>query len=241
MGVRSVFLLLPFALLTAVGVACTHTETKEVDDPAADDDDDDSTGDAGGPALADLQFRPATIYSGFDGTNSYKTPFAVYNADDDVEVKASPADAVTITKQALSNPDGDDGQYYFVDSKKAGDVTLTVTSKGRSATGTLKITAYTTKRYDAGKARYETDVDKAHPACSKCHGAGRVDHSPSALARVTDEKIGLIMSTGLSTGGFPIAVDKGTYPDGHKWTTGPGDEQDGLITYLRALPPSGFK
>ncbi len=92
MGFRSVWLL-PFVLIAGIGIACTHTETKEVDDPDADDDD---SADSGGPALADLQFRPATIYSGFDGTNSYKTPFAVYNADDDVEVKASPADAVTI-------------------------------------------------------------------------------------------------------------------------------------------------
>jgi hypothetical protein len=58
---------------------------------------------------------------------------------------------------------------------------------------------------------------------------------------VTDVKVGLIMSTGLSTGGFPINIDKTTYPDGHKWTDGPGAEQDGLITYLRALEPKGFK
>ena len=236
MALRPAWLAVSFALVAGVAVACTHTVSKEVDDPAGDDDDD-----AGSSGLAALQFRPAQMYSGVDGTHAFKVPFAIYNAGDDVEVTASPASAVKITPKALAAAEGDKGKYYFAETKAAGDVTLTVKSNGKTASGTLHIEQYAAARWSAGEQRYINAVDDAHPACSKCHGEGGIDHSPSALASVTDEKIGLIMSTGLSTGNFPISVDKTQYPDGHKWTSGPGPEQDGLITYLRALEPKGFK
>lgn len=244
MALRAERLFLPLVLVVSFAAACTHTETKEVDDPSADDDDDRDP-DAG-PALADLQFRPSQLYSGFDGTHAFKVPFAVYNHDDDVEVTADPPDAVTITPQKLAKPVGpngtDEGKYYFAETKASGDVTLTVTSKGRSASGTLHVTKYDAGRYATGEARYKTGVDATHPPCTDCHVNGQaIDHSPSALVSVTDEKVGLIMSTGLSTSNFPISVDKSKYPDGHKWTSGPGPEQDGLITFLRALEPKGFK
>jgi len=210
-----------------LSVACTHTVTKEVDD---DSD------------LADLDVRPSELYSGFDGAHSFTAPFAVYNASDDVEVTSSPSSAVKISSKTLAKPDGDEGKYFFAEVRAAGDVKLTVTSKGRTATAMLHVTDYDAARYATGKARYETGPDAAHPPCTKCHeGQDGIDHSPSALASVTDTQIGLILSTGLSTSNFPIAVDKSQYPNGHKWTTGPGAEQDGLITYLRALEPKGFK
>lgn len=218
-------------LLLGISVGCTHTVTKEV--PVGDDDD---------STIGELQFRPSELYSGFDGTHSFKVPFAVYNGADDVEVTASPKSTVTITAKTLAAPEGDKGKYFFAEVKAAGDVTLTVTSKSGTATAMLHITAYEASRYATGEARYKTGLDATHPPCTKCHeGQDGIDHSPSALASVTDQKIGLIMSTGLSTANFPIAVDKAEYPNGHKWTSGPGAEQDGLITYLRALEPKGFK
>lgn len=247
MAVRPIFFLLPLAAALGAPLACTHTETKEVDDPVAGDDDDDA-GSAPPPdsGLGILTFRPSELYSGFDGKNTFKVPFAVYDHGDDVAVTASPASAVTITPKTLTNPVGpngtDLGKYYFAEVKAAGDVTFTVKSKGRTATGILHVVTYDPARYAAGEARYKTGVDKAHPACTDCHVNGQaIDHSPSALASVTDEKVGLIMSTGLSANNFPIQVDRSLYPSGHKWTSGAGAEQDGLITYLRALEPKGFK
>jgi hypothetical protein len=247
MALRSVWLLLSLAVTVSVAAACTHEVTKEVDDPSADDDDDDDTtskppDDSG---LGVLTFRPSTMYSGFDGTHAFKVPFAVYDYDDDVKVTASPAGAVTLTEQTLANPTGpngtDKGKYYFAQTKAAGDVTLTVTSKGRTASGVLHVAQYDAASWSAGEARYTTasgppDND---PPCTQCHaGASGIDHSPAALATVKDEDVGRIITTGISTGGFPIKINGQA---GHKWQVKDDSEKLGLITYLRALEPKGFK
>jgi hypothetical protein len=247
MALRPLLLVLPFAaVVLVVNAACTHEVTKAVPDG---DDDDSARNDAGVPldsGLGVLEFKPPAMYSGFDGTHTFKAPFAIYGSGDDVKVTCSDSSAVDITPETLATPVGpngtDTGKYYFAVMKKAGDFTLTVKSGGTSQSGTLHVENYDPSRYATGEARYNTGPDAQHPPCTQCHGgASGIDHSPSALVSVTDVKVGLIMSTGLSTGGFPINIDKTTYPDGHKWTDGPGAEQDGLITYLRALEPKGFK
>ena len=67
------------------------------------------------------------------------------------------------------------------------------------------------------------------------HAAG-VDHSPASLASVSDEDVAVIISTGILNG-QPIMIPGGVK---HQWTTTP-TEMDGLVTFLRALPPKGFK
>jgi hypothetical protein len=60
-----------------------------------------------------------------------------------------------------------------------------------------------------------------------------VDHSPASLASIADEEVKVIISTGILNG-VPIPMVK------HQWTTTP-DEMDGLVTFLRALPPKGLQ
>lgn len=238
MTLRAAWLVLPLALLVGVVAACTH----EVTHTAPGDDDDDTDASKPSTAIGDLTFRPSEMYSGFDGTNTYQVPFAVYDYGDDVEVTASPASAVTFEPKTLLKPIGpngeDKGKYYFATTKAAGDVTLTVKSNGKTASGILHIAAYQPSAWTAGQKRYETAADADNPACATCHeGAQGIDHSPAALATVDDPGVSTVFTTGISPGGFQIKI---AGQPGHRWKV-TDDEKAGLIVYLRGLTPKGFK
>jgi hypothetical protein len=157
-------------------------------------------------------------------------------------VTASPAASVTLTEATLAKPVGpngtDTGKYYIATIKAAGDVTFTAKSNGKSASATLHVAKYDPATWTTGEARYTAGPNADNPPCTDCHVDGQaIDHSPAALATVKDSDVGLIITTGLSTGGFPIKINGKA---GHRWEV--TDEQKvGLITYLRALDPKGFK
>jgi len=233
--------------LSAV-VACSSTETTT---PGADTPDDGERTRDGSVAdsqpspeagLGELLFRPETLYTGVDGTHTFIAPVAVYDADGDLTVTASDPSAVTITPTKLKSPtnsDGvtDNGKYFLATAKKAGQVTLTATSKGRSVTASLTITDYAAGRYAAGEARYNKAGSGQDQPCTNCHaGAQGIDHSPAAMASATDQDIGVIVTTGIKPPAKPITG----VPGGHKWNV-TAEEKDGLITYLRALQPRGFE
>lgn len=188
-------------------------------------------------ATPDLQIRPSLSYTGSDGAHSFRVPVAVYGAGADLRLVASEPSFVAIEPASLVNPTGDDGRYFLVSAQKAGAVTLTAESAGEKVTTQLTIAAYAPSRYAAGESRYKIGfAPKSEPACTTCHaGAQGIDHSPAALASISDEEISVIISTGIMNG-VPITLSSGK----HQWTTTP-DEMDGLVTYLRALPPKGFK
>lgn len=193
--------------------------------------------------LGELRFQPEITYSGFDGTHTFLVPIAVYDSADDLEVAAADPSAVTITPKKLSNPvnqDGivDNGKYYFVTVKKAGTLTLTARSGGKTAQATINVADYAPSRWAAGETRYENDGSNGEPACSNCHVNGQaIDHSPASMAGASDAKLATVITTGISTVGFPI---QGEPNKQHRWdvTT---EELDGLVTYLRGLEPRGFQ
>ena len=225
--------------------ACSSTETKFVDEP----DEETNVRDAGfdsrpspDSGLGILTFMPEKSYSGFDGTHEFIVPVAVYDSGDDLRVTASDPSAAEITPKQLANPvrpDGtsDNGKYFFVKVKKAGTVTLTASSNGKTAESVITVAEYSTARWAAGETRYNNGSG-GEPACTECHVNGQaIDHSPAALATATDEKIAVVITTGISTSGFPIKINN---EPGHKWTV-TDEERDGLVTYLRSLEPRGFK
>jgi hypothetical protein len=197
--------------------------------------------------LGQLLFRPNLVYSGVDGTHTFKVPLAVYDSDTDLVVTPSDPSALTLAKTTLKNPvspDGvtDNGKYFMITALKAGTYMLTATSKGRSTTASVTISDYAANRWDDGSARYNNgDMSMtATRACANCHVNGlAIDHSPAALATATDQEIGIIITTGVKPGPsvIKIPMQPGTQ---HKWdVTGP--EKDGLVTYLRAIDPRGFQ
>lgn len=242
--------LLASSVLSAALVASACSSSDPVD-PGTEDEDGGGGGRNDGGAgdstpspesgLGELLFRPSTLYTGIDGTHTFIAPVAVYDADSDLTVTASDPSAVTIAPVKLKTPerDGivDNGKYYFITAKKAGNVTLTATSKGRTTTATLTITDYASTRWAAGKARYEKAGTDANRPCTDCHVNGdAIDHSPATMASATDQDISVIIKTGIKPSGSPITG----VPGGHKWTaTDP--EVDGLVTFLRAINPNGFQ
>lgn len=197
--------------------------------------------------LGELLFRPSKVYTGVDGTRTFKIPVAVYDSDPDLTVTVSDPSALTIAKTTLTNPvneDGvvDNGKYYMITALKAGAYTLTATSKGRSVTASVTIADYAAGRYAAGDARYHNNVNTETPdrACANCHQQGlAIDHSPAALATATDQEVGIIISTGVKPGPTVIKIP-GKPGLKHEWTAD-AQEKDGLITYLRSLNPRGFQ
>jgi hypothetical protein len=191
--------------------------------------------------LGELLFRPDTIYSGVDGTHTFKMPIAVYDGASDLTVTASDPSAVVIEKTKLANPtlpDGttDNGSYFMLTAKKAGTFTLTATSKGRSTTATVTVAQYASTRWQIGQTRY-MNGGAGEPPCADCHVNGQaIDHSPASMASVDDEALAAVITTGIKPNNTPVTGVSG----GHRWkvTT---DERDGLVTYLRALTPKGFQ
>jgi hypothetical protein len=194
-------------------------------------------------SLGILTIMPEESYSGFDGTHPFKVPVAIYDSANDLKVTASDPSAVDIVAVKLKNPirnDGtaDNGKYYMVTIKKAGSFTLTAATGGKNVKCKLEVANYEAGRWSAGEARYMAGPDGDNPPCKNCHVEGEaIDHSPAALSSVTDEKLQAVITTGISTGGFPIKINN---KPGHKWTTTP-TELAGLVTYLRGLDPRGFE
>ncbi|MBX3216785.1 MAG: hypothetical protein KF850_32420 [Labilithrix sp.] len=233
-----------FAATWAGVFACSTTETSYIEEDEPD------TFDAGfdtqpsaESGLGVLTFMPERSYSGYDGTHRFIVPVAVYDSADDLDVTVDDPAAAEIVAKKLTNPvrtDGttDNGKYFFVTVKKPGTITLTATSQGKSATSTITVASYEPSRWAAGETRYENG-GSGDPPCTDCHVNGSaIDHSPAALATADDEKIAVVITTGISTSGFPIKIDN--QAGGHQWTVTDA-ERDGLVTYLRSLEPKGFK
>ncbi len=186
-------------------------------------------------ATPELQIRPALTFTGVDGTHTFRVPVAVYGAGRDLKLVPSDPSLATLEPASLGNPDGDDGTYFIITARKAGTLTLSALSGGARADSTLTISSYSAGRYATGEARYKTGVPaKQEPPCTKCHNTAGIDHSPASVASVSDEEVGVIITTGILNG-IPISSDPR-----HQWTV-TLEERDGLVTFLRGLPPRGFK
>jgi mono/diheme cytochrome c family protein len=130
----------------------------------------------------------------------------------------------------------DNGKYFMVTPKKAGDITLVAKSQGRKVEAVLTVTAYLASEWTAGKTRYEGSGTGGEPACTQCHaGSAGIDHSPAALASVDDQKVGTVITSGISTAGFPIKEAS----TGHRWDV-TAEERAALVAYLRGLEPRGL-
>jgi hypothetical protein len=225
--------------------ACSSTQTTYLDEPEGTEEKKDAGFDsrpAADSGLGILTFMPETSFSGFDGTHTFIVPLAVYDSADDLKLTADDPSAVEIVPKILAKPvreDGttDSGKYFFVTVKKAGTIKLSATSQGKVVESTITVTEYAADRWAAGEARYKNG-GSGDPPCTDCHVNGQaIDHSPAALATATDEKIAVVITTGISTSGFPIKING---VPGHQWNVTP-EERDGLVTYLRSLEPRGFK
>jgi hypothetical protein len=199
--------------------------------------------------LGQLRFMPSAVFSGVDGEHTFKAPIAVYDASTDLEVTADDPAAVTLTATALEKPTNngvlDSGQYFLITTKKTGRITLTASSKGKTASAVVEITQYDPQRWAAGEKRYTSAGTNADPPCTRCHtGGSAIDHSPAAMASIKDQEIALIIMNGIKPGPAPIegvnCPECSAEGGQHRWAL-TDTEKNGLITYLRSLEPRGFK
>lgn len=180
----------------------------------------------------DLAVYPLRQYTGFDGAHTFQVPFSVFRAKEDLTVEASDPSAVDIVP-ASYDAAKEDGRYFLITAKKPGTITLTAKSRGKSVSSTLTILEYAAERYDAGQTRYE-NADGDQRACASCHQkSGGADHSPAAISAAADEAVKAVIRTGIDLSNSPIRQVE------HRWSV-EGATLDGLVTYLRALPPRGY-
>jgi hypothetical protein len=223
--------------------ACSQTETKWVDVP--DDSGTDKEPEGGvqpspDSGLGILTFRPDQGFSGVDGVHTFTFPVAVYDSANDLKVTSSDPSVEIVPKQLVNpvNENGaDNGKYFFITAKQAGTFTLTAKSGGKTATFSATIADYSPSAWTAGETRYKNGGSSGDPPCTDCHVNGQaIDHSPAHLSSVDDEEVGVIITTGILNT-RPIMIDN---KPGHRWkvTT---EERAGLVVYLRALTPRGFK
>lgn len=131
----------------------------------------------------------------------------------------------------------DGGAHVTFTAKKAGTTDITVTSGSDSATVTLIISAYTAAQWAAGEQRYKNTSATSGAACISCHtgkGDSAPDHTPTEIDAFTDAEIINTFLTGINPEGQPVPA-----PAPHKFPVSL-DEKSGLVSYLRALVPSGY-
>lgn len=201
--------------------------------------------------LGRLRFMPAVAYTGFDGEHTFAVPIAVYDGDkEDLRVTTADDGSATIAPVELEKPVSDDGVrdngvYYFITIRRASPtITLSATSRGRTAEAKIHVTAYDAARWVTGDTRYRTGNTSANnPPCLQCHSGGAsIDHSPATMASAPDQQIGLIITSGIKPGPSYISTSCSSCDkagQSHRWTV-TDEERDGLITYLRSLSPRGF-
>jgi hypothetical protein len=133
----------------------------------------------------------------------------------------------------------------------AGNVTITATSGSDCGSSNLTITQYDPSLYDIGKTRYTLPTSMEDPtmnrlACTDCHGPtatmgqfGMVSHTPEQTGGFSDSDLVQIFEHAMvPPNGY---YDNSVYPyslwqNFHHWNM-QGQEEQGILSYLRALPP----
>ena len=144
----------------------------------------------------------------------------------------------------------------MLETKKAGTTKVHAVIGDKRLTAEVIVTEYDPAKRAAGDTRYNDDAGmNARIACASCHlVAGGADHTPTEIGFHDDAAI--LQATVM--GSYPdVCRDQAKVPcecgssgctevaghvlnDGnHSWEL-TQEEQEGIIPYLRSLPPNGF-
>jgi len=186
---------------------------------------------------------PTRIYTGYDGTNTYRAPIVVNDAASKVEWSIDDASLATLQTS------GSNGELVTLISKKAGSGTVSAKVGSKTFKVPVQITGYTLEQWQAGKRRYEAGPDANNPACNSCHAnsPGKPNHTPSEIDRDPDADLLQIITTGVDpeiNSEEPAKIsDRTEFADllrgrEHKWSI-TAEERVGLMAYMRSLEPRG--
>lgn len=184
-----------------------------------------------------LEVFPPKLFTGFDGTHTYRAPAIVVNKSGSV--------AWTIADATIASlAPADDGEHVTITALKAGETTITATAGTQHSTVPLKVYSYTGQQWDAGRSRYTTAADASNPACTSCHASGvGPDHTPTEVDADPDDEIQNTFLTGVDPEGRSIKeYSEFAYllqGKNHTWSVN-ATEKSGLVAYMRSLDPSGW-
>jgi Big-like domain-containing protein len=178
---------------------------------------------------------PPEIFTGTDGSHTFKAPVITVNSSGPV--------TWTIADPSIAQL-APDAENVMITATKAGDTMITATSGGKTSTATLHVVSYTTQQYEDGMKRYVNGLDAANPACKECHAPGKgPDHTATELDADPDSQVQNTFLTGVDPEDRPIK-DNSEFANllkgkSHMWTV-TESEKVGLVAYLRSLPPMGY-
>jgi hypothetical protein len=189
-----------------------------------------------------LQILFPTAYSAFDGVHEFKLPATVSGVKG---VKWSVSDPNLVDLEPSTS-----GSDVMMTMKGVGQVTIFAKAGSLKSSASLTIREATADQYEAGKARYNDGVvwqkggpNKDDPqrkllACTNCHqGQADVEHTPTQTGGYSDQDLINIFTKGQKPDGIPQRVMPfERWHQLHQWQM-TDVERDGLIVYLRALPP----
>ncbi len=218
------------------------------------------------PAVTDwkaIKINYPVSYSGFDGVHTFKVPMSSLCGPEPLaNWHAEPASAVTFD----DDPDNANGVMVTIIAAVP-EITIAVVDGTKGGKAPLHVTIGTPAQWELGNTRYHTGSDwtlnitapMAPPPdtkCTVCHGSNssatfNVQHTPTQAARISDEGIKQIMTTGTKPADVPFRVLPPTFMFGtttltnaelykmfHLWKA-TDDQIKGMILYLRSLTPTG--
>ncbi|HKP62068.1 MAG TPA: hypothetical protein VJV78_35295 [Polyangiales bacterium] len=185
-----------------------------------------------------LEIFPPEIFSGTDGTHTFKAPVIAVNYDEPVKW--------TIADPSIAQlaPADADNEHCMITVLKTGETSVTATSGAATFTAKLHVVPYTAQEYSDGEKRYMMGADMQNPPCKECHAPGKgPDHTSTELDADPDSQVQNTFLTGVDPEDRPIK-DHSEFSEllkgkTHKWMV-TESEKVGLVAYLRGLPPMGY-
>lgn len=196
----------------------------------------------------DLQIVFSPMYSGFDGSRTFKVPAVVTGI---TGVKWSTTDISMVSLEDDATTGG-----VMITTKKAGMVKIIARAGMQSGAADLTINSYNSADCDAGDMRYNNgmgldggsllqvfsaDTPKT-VSCHACHGDGAmalsVQHTPQQTGGWDDQAIINIATKGFKPDGsvFVTMFPPQLYQKFHQWQL-TEQEKTGIVCYLRSLEP----
>jgi len=198
-----------------------------------------------------IYFNP--MYSGYDGVHTYRVPATIDNGNGAAPVAGAHWEASDPSMVDIApDPTDPTGVGVLLTTKKAGTVTITATTKDAIGKALLTITAYTPDQWQLGQTRYTagdmTTIGmqlhgsrSKYVQCTSCHGTMvAIEHTPEQTGGFSDEEMkGIILHGTLPPQDLMVDIHGGAaqFKAFHQWMVASDDEANGLVAYLRSLPP----
>jgi hypothetical protein len=201
----------------------------------------------------ELVFSP--MYSAYDGVHDFQVPVVPKGGVTVDKWEILDANNKVVKDVADFVPEPSFGGA-MIKTRKGGDYTVLATAGKQSGSAAIHITAVDPSVWATGEARYNNTIMIASIiptggaammlpkdiSCKNCHGSGAmfldVEHTPQQTGGYSDDELKKIITMGMkpagavSKTGVPLAI----YQWFHTWMATDA-EQQGLVVYLRSLPP----